>query len=507
MLLGILVLVGWLLDITALKRVLPGLVVMAPSTAVGLMLVGAALLASARGQDGVMGQVVAGAAAVIGLLTLVEYVAGVSLGIDRILFPDSVEPIGIFPAGRMPPVSALNLLLTGSALLLYQRRAYGLSQFLSVVALLVALLALFGYAYGASHFFEIVPYASVALHTAVAFIILSLGMLALPADSGPMVFVVDAGEGGMLARRLLPVAVAGPFLLGGLILLGQQLGQYDTEFGLALFALANVIVFTVLVWRNAALLAKRDAERQQNEVALRRLNEELEQRVKQRTVELEAANRELEAFAYSVSHDLRAPLRAVSGFARILLEDFPLEGEAADYLRLIDENGQQMGRLIDDLLAFSRLSHQPLSKRTVRPADIARQCWKEVGGEEEERPVELVIDDLPPAEADPALLKQVYLNLLSNALKFTRRREVARIEVGYEQVEGETVYFVRDNGAGFDMRYAANLFGVFQRMHPAEEYEGTGVGLAIVQRVVHRHGGRVWAESEVDKGTTIYFTL
>ena len=237
--------------------------------------------------------------------------------------------------------------------------------------------------------------------------------------------------------------------------------------------------------------------------------DQLEQRVAERTAELEDANRELEAFSYSVSHDLRAPLRAVDGFSRILLEDHAagLDGNARRYLDLVRSSTQQMGRLIDDLLGFSRLSRQELVRRTIQPASLVRQALEQLEPERAGRSVEVVIEDLPEAKGDPALVRQVYVNLLANSLKFTRQRSPARIVVGSGTENGQAVYFVRDNGVGFDMAYVGKLFGVFQRLHRSEEYEGTGVGLAIVQRIVHRHGGRVWAEGAIDQGATVFFTL
>jgi PAS domain S-box-containing protein len=228
--------------------------------------------------------------------------------------------------------------------------------------------------------------------------------------------------------------------------------------------------------------------------------------------ELEAAYKELEAFSYSVSHDLRAPLRAMDGFSRILLEEHApsLSEEIQRYLQVIRDNAQRMGDLIEDLLAFSRLSRQPLKKQRVEPTHIIRQVLEDLRAEQEGREIEITIDDLPACQADPTLLKQVFINLLGNSLKFTRERQRAVIEVGCQTDNvrpGENVYFVKDNGVGFDMQYADKLFGVFQRLHRPEEYEGTGVGLANVQRIVHRHGGRVWAEAAVDKGATFYFTL
>jgi signal transduction histidine kinase len=232
------------------------------------------------------------------------------------------------------------------------------------------------------------------------------------------------------------------------------------------------------------------------------LREELEDRVRQRTAELEA-------FSYSVSHDLRSPLRALDGFARILLEEYAagLPAEGQEYVRDIRRNARKMGQLVDDLLAFSRLGRQAVQRRRIAPAVLVREILEELRPEQASRRIEVVVGDLPTCHADPALLKQVWANLLGNAFKYTRRHDPARVEVGCEERDGERVYFVRDTGAGFDMRYAGKLFGVFQRLHTAAEYDGTGVGLAIVQRIVHGHGGRVWADAAVNRGATFYFTL
>src|SRR5271157_4686059 len=242
---------------------------------------------------------------------------------------------------------------------------------------------------------------------------------------------------------------------------------------------------------------------------LRRLKGELEERVVMRTAQLEAANKELESFAYSVSHDLRAPLRAIDGFCQILVTEHAtgLDGEPRRYLQRVSENTRKMGLLIDELLHFSRLGRQAMTRQPVAMADLVRQCLEELQGEREGREVEVILGELPPCRADAALLKQVWLNLLANALKFTRGRAEARIEAGSFARDGETVYFVRDNGVGFDMAYADKLFGVFQRLHRQEDYEGTGVGLALVQRIIHRHGGRIWAEASPDRGAAFFFTL
>ncbi len=236
----------------------------------------------------------------------------------------------------------------------------------------------------------------------------------------------------------------------------------------------------------------------------------LSRQLQQRVVDLQDANRELEAFTYTVSHDLRAPLRNIDGFSRNLMKRSAgaLDPESERYLGVIRRNAKAMGTLIDELLAFSRLQRQELRTEPVDLRDVVDDALVTLSSERADRPVEIVIGDLPTCDIDRALLSQVYVNLLANALKFTRARTPARIEIGSETVAGQPpTMFVRDNGVGFDMSYADKLFGVFQRLHRQEDYEGSGVGLAIVQRIVSRHGGTVWAEGAVDAGATVFFTL
>lgn len=231
--------------------------------------------------------------------------------------------------------------------------------------------------------------------------------------------------------------------------------------------------------------------------------------IEQRLQERDAAIQELEAFCYSVSHDLRAPLRAVDGFAQLTVRELgtAAPARALQHLQRVRDSAQQMGTLIDDLLALSRFSRQPLTTQNVAAGSLVQECLQTLSSEYDSARTCITIGEIPPCEGDPHLLKQVWINLISNALKYSSKRDAARVEIGSLQQADETVYFVRDNGAGFDMRYADKLFGAFQRLHGAREFPGNGVGLAIVQRIVNRHGGRVWAEAALNQGAAFFFTL
>lgn len=302
---------------------------------------------------------------------------------------------------------------------------------------------------------------------------------------------LETGEGPVMGRPLAMTALA------------ADNREFPVELSISAFTEGDSVSFCGFVTDVS--------ERIRAEEAVRRMNTELENRVLERTAELEIANRELEAFSYSVSHDLRAPLRAIAGFSQIAVSEHAeqLPERVLRYLNSICDNTRRMERLIEDLLAFSRSGRQSLAMLPLQFGSLVRNVLAELERELElaGRHTEVRVAELHDCVGDPSLLKQVVMNLVSNAVKFTRARDKALIEITSREDGAEIIYCVRDNGAGFDMRYAAKLFGVFERLHSGTEFEGTGIGLSIAKRIVQRHGGRIWAEGRVDEGAAFYFTV
>jgi signal transduction histidine kinase len=303
---------------------------------------------------------------------------------------------------------------------------------------------------------------------------------------GPVHLILTVGAMGVLVIFLLVI------LLGAAVLFAAVAGHRRRQ-----------------AEKANCLLRDEIGERKRAEEEVSKLNSALENRVVVRTEQLDAANKDLEAFSYSVAHDLRAPLRHINGFSKLLQDHLgsTLDATALRHLSSLRDSAKTMGQLVDDLLKMGRIGRQELVCRPTDLNSLVESARLDLEAECKGRQIEWRVRELPSVECDPGLMKLVFTNLLSNAVKYTQRHEKAIIEVGQVILDGATAIFVRDDGAGFDPRYSHKLFGVFQRLHSTQEFEGTGVGLATVQRIVRKHGGRIWAEAEVDKGAIFFFTL
>lgn len=626
--LGAATLIGWLFDLPALRRPWAGSIGMSPVTASALCGAALAPFLLADSTASIVrrwgGRLLAAGLVLLGAVRLLRYFSLTDLDVELAL--QSLGGRGFDPGqtARVAPATGLGFLLFGTAALLFDRRARGarLAAGAACVAVgLIGLVGLLGHAYGAAS-----VHGPMALNTALAFVALAAGSLALAPDSGPWGWILGRSPGGVLTRRLVPTLGAVLFALGALLLVGVHRGRFGVETGTALLVAASSTVLAAAVafvgraldraaetrrladervrasearfraiaetasdgivvadvrgavtYLNAAALRifgrtetqalgrsvtqfmperyheahlqglerfaatgegrligrtvelaglRADGEEFPLELSLaswrsggeifvaallrdvtvrRRAEEDLQRHAAQ----LEISNAELDAFSYSVSHDLRAPLRAIDGFSLALIEDFgrQLDEKGADYLRRVRTAAQRMSQLIDDLIDLSRVSRAEMKREPVDLTAIAREVEQELRRREPGREVEVEVDPDLSVEGDSRLLRLALENLLGNAWKYTRTRPRARIELARVQYEGRPGFEVRDNGVGFDMAAANRLFGAFQRLHRADEFEGTGIGLATVQRIVRRHGGRVWASAVKDRGATFGFTL
>jgi signal transduction histidine kinase len=429
-------------------------------------------------------------------------------GIDQLLFTAKLTgPLNPIP-NRMAPNTAFNFILTGISLLVYKsgsnNRAKS-SQFLVLITALISLLSIIGYVYGVRSFYGVLTYIPMALNTSFCFLMLSAAVLLISSDTGLMAGYTDNYTGTLLARKLIPAIIVIPVLLGLIILYGEKSGLYIPHFGFALFTAANILIFIFLINKVQSSLNESDLARTEAEKKLIELNARLEENA----ASLQVLNTELESFSYSISHDLKSPLRAIQGYSKILQEDYSkvLDQEGLRQLNIIIAGVQKMNQLIDDLLAFARIRREELKTAHCDMKSLVKNVLKEQYFALKQKEYEIKIDELFSCSGDPKMIALVWGNLISNALKYSGKKEKPIIEIGSFKDQENTVYYVKDNGDGFDMKYSNKLFAVFQRLHSENEFEGTGIGLAIAHKIITRHGGKIWANSRKDEGAHFYFSL
>ncbi len=633
LLISVFVLIGWVFNIALLKSVVLSFITMKANTAIGFILSAIGLLLIINGKEKrFFAFCIFCLLLALGSTSLIEYIFRLDLKIDELFFKDTITKASAHP-GRMAFPTALIFSLTSIVFFIFATESSKIKQYIAqsiaLVGLIFSLITCIGYFFGTPYLAWVGTYGSLAIHTALAFVFLTAGLLAVRPTEGFMALFVADNIAGMTIRRFLPVVFIVPLALGYLRAWGQKMGFYGTEFGIALQASFAIAIFTTLTWVHAKSLNKIDYERRRlkgveeylrqilesapdamivvnkngemvlvnsqaehlfgydrqdmlkqpiemlmpqsfrdthlvhrqgfmnnsrrrnmgigldlwglhkdrssipieialspfegdqgsmviaavrdmrehkrHEEAIRQLNKDLQEHAAQ----LEFANKELEAFSYSVSHDLRSPLRAIDGFARILSEEHSKEltEEGGRLLGVVRDNVKKMGCLIDGLLEFSRMGRHELRFSNIDMTSLVQSAFEELRQSTSDLKVDFKLESLPSAYGDSVLLRQVWVNLISNAMKYSMKKSDPSIHIYSREEAGEIVYVIKDNGVGFDMQYVSKLFKVFQRLHEQSDFEGTGVGLAIVQRIINRHGGNIWVQSQSNEGTTFYFTL
>jgi signal transduction histidine kinase len=446
-----------------------------------------------------IGIVLAVIATLLGATTLLEHLAGIDLAIDRLEDPG--------PLGRMGGNTALLFSCLGAGIALGSaspRAVRTLSDGLVLSAAAVALFALISHLFGSQSQHPFAADDPMLLPTAIIGFALCTVIVLQHSDRGLGQLLSSSASGGVHTRRLLPVLLVGPIGTTRLALLGVEAGVFDTAFAATISVITSVTILVLVLVGSARVVERLDTVRRGNEAQIRQMVQDLSRH----SEELHRTNRELESFSYSVSHDLRAPIRHISGFAELLAMQVcdRLDTKAKKYLETIIESAQNAGRLIDELLEFSRIGRAALNTRDLELREVVRDSWNQLTMERHGRDIRLEVGELPAVHADPTLTGVIVANLIGNAVKYTAPREHAVVEIVARRDGDDVIVDVRDNGVGFDMKYIDKLFGVFQRLH-GEEFAGTGIGLATVKRIVERHGGRVWAESELDRGAVFHFSL
>jgi signal transduction histidine kinase len=497
-------LAGWIFGIDALKG-LGGPITMKANMAVALIACGLALLIVATRARGLspIAAILALLAGTIGALTIAEHLGGWNLGIDELLFDEHAGAAATVSPGRIGPNGSISLVLAALSMLGLLRGTPGSiarAQVLSSAQAVLALVALTGYLYGVPELYAIARVSGIAFPTAATLLILSVGMLTVRLDTGPVMALTGAGSGGVMARRLLLPAVAMPLVLGYLRLAGQRAHLFDTEFGFALFAISLAGVFVVLIWRTARLAEALDHERQVSEDAMRVARESAEE-----------ANHLKDQFLATLSHELRTPLTAILGYTRMLRSGAIPPEKRERAVEIIERNAVAQNMLVEDLLDLSRITAGRL-RLDVHPVPVTlplREALESVRPAAEGKRIAIDVDIEPDAglvNADPARLQQIFWNLFSNAIKFTPSG--GRLAVAVDTEEGWTRVIVRDTGIGITREFLPHLFEPFRQADGrfTREYGGLGLGLAICRQLVEQHGGTIEADSD-GPGTGATFTV
>jgi signal transduction histidine kinase len=540
---GILILIGWAFNISILLSPGAGFSSIKSNVGPGFILIGLALYLVQDKRNNPrnkkISQILAFIVFLIGFLTLFEYLSGINLFIDEILFKEAPGAFLTSSPNRMAFSAAIGLTSAGLAALFidYETKSgHRPGQYLMLILGSVAIMALLGFAYGVSYFYKLPSFTGIAIYAAIAFLILFLGFIFARPDKGFMhTFNSDLLGSKNAARILLPTILL-TLIVGWLLVQGRNYGLYQGPFAVSLFALSTIILTFILTWQNTIVLNKTDLKIQKAHHELEKSRDNLELEVKKRTaelvelnknlgkeiserkkyerildqklIELKRSNAELEQFAYIASHDLQEPLRMVSSYLQLIERRYAdkLDEDGHEFMEFAVDGANRMQTMINDLLIYSRVTTRGKEFETINMDQILEKVLKNLEVSIDENNARVNYESLPEIKADPSQMSQIFQNLISNGIRF-KKDENPVISISSDENEEEWIFTVEDNGIGIDPEYSEKIFEVFKRLHGKDQYPGTGIGLAISKKIAERHGGHIWVESELDKGSKFIFTI
>jgi signal transduction histidine kinase len=521
--LGFIFLVGWIFNIKLLLSPGSDFSIIKSNVAVAFILIGLAIfIILTRGSNpkyNLIGKILALLVFLIGILTLSEYILGLNLGIDQLFFKEAVGAFNTSSPNRMAFNAAVNLVLAGLAVMIIDVKTdhgHDLYQGLAFLGGVVSILALLGYSFNATILYHLPPFTGIAIYAAATFVLVFSAILLANPEKGFMKLLVSNTLGGYFARRVLPLIIIVPLVLGFLVKLGINYGFYDYSFANALLIFFIILFLTVIL--GITSYSVRNIEKERNKVnedlkkskmELEKAKEDLEQKVKERTIALETSNNELEHFAYATSHDLKEPLRMITSFLQLLERKYEndLDEDAHEYIGYAVDGAKRMDGMINDLLEYSRVTSEERVFNNLDTQKILDEALLNLKVAVDESGAMVTHENMPVVKGDEKLMVQLFQNLIGNAIKYCDTNKIPEIHVAAKIEDDHYLFSVSDNGIGMDSKYLTKIFTIFQRLHGNDEYNGTGIGLSIAQKIVKQHGGDIWAESTLGKGSTFYFTI
>ena len=510
--LGLLILIGWMFNIPLLLHPGSGFSAIKSNAGLAFLLIGVSLwfvqTKRIKFHNQGIAQILAFIVLIIGFLTLMEYIFNLNIGIDQILFKEAVGALNTSSPNRMALTTVINFILAGICILLWDvktPRVYRPTQIFAIIGGFISLIGFLAYIYNASLFYHIPQFTAISIYATIIFILLFGAILLARPDTGIMSIINSNDISGVLARRLLPLIIILPIIFGLISRYGVNIGLYNEQLADILFLFFIIIFLTIIVWITIISIKKIDDDRRLLEIEYQ---VSLEEKVKDRTKELEQSNKDLQQFAYVTSHDLREPLRMITSFLQLLERRYydQLDEDANEFIGFAVNGAKRLDYMINDLLEYSRVANTKREFSKVDVNKVLEYTILNLKSAIDDSSAEITYDALPTLFADEQLMILLFQNLISNSIKY-RREEIPKISISAIKESNQYLFTVKDNGIGMSPEHLKKIFTIFQRLHTKEEYEGTGIGLAITQKIVHQHAGEIWVESELGKGSTFYFTI